>query len=384
MAQGEGDTRVDSRQGETSVHERSNSAIRTTDRSFTKTGLVIAPTRSAPWRAEPGTAAYLPALSVARANNWTQFADALRRWRGTGHNFVYADREGNIGWHATGLTPIRKAWNGLLPVPGDSGEFEWSGFVPAGEMPRTFNPSTHYIATANQNTIPANFPYSVSFRHTEPFRFQRLVGNLRGPLIQVHGRRLRADSARYHLHSRTALSIHLAQVAGASEQAKSLLEWDARLKMDSVQASLFEVWMSKLMDTVVGKELSPISSWAVLLEKLESEPDEQRSPPPGNRPFRSSPDGSARIALNGPGDVCTQSSCGIRSIPRNFTSSPSHVPATSSRSTKHAAQTSNRSMARRSGGDRPRGLGPLHGDEHAGRSRRPGKSALCGPTFRLG
>jgi penicillin amidase len=225
---------------------------------------------------EPGTAAYLPALSVARANNWTQFVDALRRWRGTGHNFVYADREGNIGWHATGLTPIRKGWNGLLPVPGDSGNFEWSGFVPAGELPRTFNPPAHYIATANQNTIPAGFPYSVTFRHTEPFRFQRLLEIFQGRTSKftvADFERIQHDIT--SIPARRFQSI-LRKWRGAGDETKSLLAWDARMSTDSVQAAHFEVWMSKLMETVIGKDLTPISSWAVLLERLENEPDEQR------------------------------------------------------------------------------------------------------------
>jgi penicillin amidase len=225
--------------------------------------------------AEPGTAAYLPALSVARARNWNQFVDSLKRWRGTGHNFVYADREGNIGWHATGLTPIRKGWNGLLPVPGDAGQFEWSGFVPAGEMPRTFNPPAHYIATANQNTIPSSFPYAVSFRHTEPFRFERLT-----EIFQSRSSKFTVADFERIQHDITSVPARRFQAIlrkwrGASEEAKSLLKWDARMTMDSVEASLFQVWMSLLMEIVIGKDLSPISSWTVLLEKLQSDPDEK-------------------------------------------------------------------------------------------------------------
>ena len=33
-------------------------------------------------------------------------------------NLVYADVDGNIGWVAAGIAPVRKGWSGLLPVPG--------------------------------------------------------------------------------------------------------------------------------------------------------------------------------------------------------------------------------------------------------------------------
>ena len=46
-----------------------------------------------------------------------------------GLNFVWADREGNIGWQVAGIAPVRKNWSGLVPVPGD-GRYEWSGYLP--------------------------------------------------------------------------------------------------------------------------------------------------------------------------------------------------------------------------------------------------------------
>ena len=67
---------------------------------------------------EPGGAAYLGGLSVARAKNRAEFLKALEAWKIPSLNFVYADVDGNIGWVAAAQTPIRKGWDGLLPVPG--------------------------------------------------------------------------------------------------------------------------------------------------------------------------------------------------------------------------------------------------------------------------
>ncbi|MDQ2949926.1 MAG: penicillin acylase family protein, partial [Acidobacteriota bacterium] len=78
---------------------------------------------------EPGGAGYLPALSLARASNWTEFRAAAARYKVPSENIAYADRAGNIGWIAAGLAPIRKNWSGLFPVPGDSGEYEWNGYL---------------------------------------------------------------------------------------------------------------------------------------------------------------------------------------------------------------------------------------------------------------
>src|SRR4051812_42100838 len=78
---------------------------------------------------EPGAAAYLGSLAVGRAQNREEFLKSLEAWNSPSENFVYADVDGNIGWVAAALTPIRKGWDGLLPVPGPGDQYEWQGFL---------------------------------------------------------------------------------------------------------------------------------------------------------------------------------------------------------------------------------------------------------------
>ena len=52
---------------------------------------------------------------------------------------VWVDRQGNIGWQASGIQPIRRNWSGILPVPGD-GRYEWAGFRDMDELPVASNP----------------------------------------------------------------------------------------------------------------------------------------------------------------------------------------------------------------------------------------------------
>ena len=57
--------------------------------------------------AEPGTAGYLGSLTLDRAHNWQEFERAMPHWRVPSENIEYADRDGNIGEHSTGLGPLR-------------------------------------------------------------------------------------------------------------------------------------------------------------------------------------------------------------------------------------------------------------------------------------
>ncbi len=123
--------------------------------------------------AEPGMIQY-PVLDIDRAQNWQQFTAALERFPGPGSNFVYADVDGNIGYHAAGKLPIRHGYAGDVPVDGSSGDFEWDGVIPFDQLPSAFNPPSGLIATANQNPFPADYPYPVNGNFAAPYRVRQI------------------------------------------------------------------------------------------------------------------------------------------------------------------------------------------------------------------
>ncbi len=123
--------------------------------------------------AEPGIFQF-PFLDINRAKNWQEFTGALARFPGPGQNFVYADMEGNIGYHAAGQLPIRKGYNGDVPVDGASGDFEWQGFIPFDQLPSAYNPPGGMIVTANQNPFPAGYPHPVNGNFAPPYRSARI------------------------------------------------------------------------------------------------------------------------------------------------------------------------------------------------------------------
>ena len=124
---------------------------------------------------EPGTAGYMAGLTLAQATDWTTFRAAMDRYRVPSENIVYADTKGNIGWQVGGLTPIRDGWTGVLPVPGDEGRYEWTGFQKSGNLPFEFNPQRHYIATANHNILPPGYRIPLGFdTWALPWRIDRI------------------------------------------------------------------------------------------------------------------------------------------------------------------------------------------------------------------
>ena len=129
------------------------------------------------WSAAEGFA--FPFLDIDRAKNWTEFRAALRDFWGPGQNFVYADRVGNIGYQATGRFPIRRGFDGDVPLDGASGNFEWDGYIPFEQLPSFFNPPSGIVATANQNPFPPEFPYRVDGTFHDWYRIRQLRARLR-------------------------------------------------------------------------------------------------------------------------------------------------------------------------------------------------------------
>lgn len=132
--------------------------------------------------AEPGSIQY-PILDIDRAQDWSQFLAALQRFPGPGSNFVYADTAGNIGFHVAGKLPKRRGYKGDVPVDGSSGDFDWDGAIPFEQLPSAFNPPSGIIASANQNTFPADFPYPFTGNFAPPGRARQIRD-----LLSAHGK----------------------------------------------------------------------------------------------------------------------------------------------------------------------------------------------------
>ncbi len=128
------------------------------------------------WSATDGFS--FPFFDVDRARNWNEFRTAVRDFWGPGQNFVYADKAGNIGYQATGRFPIRRGFDGDVPLDGASGDFEWAGYIPFDELPSMLNPESGIVATANQNPFPPGYPYRVDGSYHDRYRIRQIRARL--------------------------------------------------------------------------------------------------------------------------------------------------------------------------------------------------------------
>lgn len=117
------------------------------------------------WTAlEPSVNVFRAALALNRAGNWDEFCAALNDWDVPPQNFVYADVDGHIGYRLSGKLPIRAQGDGKLPVPGWSGEYEWTGYIPPAALPAAYDPPAGLVVTANHRVAGAGYAYADALR----------------------------------------------------------------------------------------------------------------------------------------------------------------------------------------------------------------------------
>lgn len=160
---------------------------------------------------------------LARAANWTQFVEAVRRFSAPSQNFVYADVDGNIGYAMSGWLPVRAGSDGVLPVPGWPRDADWQGWVDVNQLPAVFNPSSGQIVTAN-NEIDRRLPYLVTRDWVAPFRAQRITELLgdRRSLDFAAMRQIQADIT-------SGSADRILKTIAVPDSIKELRVWDRRV-----------------------------------------------------------------------------------------------------------------------------------------------------------
>jgi penicillin amidase len=201
---------------------------------------------------EPGSSPYLASLRMNQAKDWEEFRDACNYSNIPGENMIWADKNGNIGWQAVGIAPIRKNFSGLVPVPGD-GRYEWDGYLPIKQKPHDYNPTSGFIATANQNVTSENYTEwdAIGYMWSDPFRGDRLKEVLGSgeKLTMEDMKALQTDYLSIPARSLVPLLKNHTFTDDLQKQAQQqLLAWDYILDKNSSEAAVYVAWERELLN----------------------------------------------------------------------------------------------------------------------------------------
>lgn len=198
---------------------------------------------------EPGGSPYLASLRMDQAKTWEEFREACNYSHIPGENMIWADKEGNIGWQAVGIAPIRRNFSGMVPVPGD-GRYEWDGYLPIIEKPNTTNPASGFFATANQNVTPADYEHweAIGYNWSDPYRGDRVneVLSAGKKLDMEDMKALQVDYLSIPARTLIPMLNNVSTNDKASEAKKILQNWDFVLSPESIEAAIYVAWENEI------------------------------------------------------------------------------------------------------------------------------------------
>jgi len=199
-----------------------------------------------------------------RAGNWDEFRAALSNFRSISQNFAYADVDGNIGLNTGGGIPVRKG-TGLLPRRGDTGEYEWKGYVPFELLPSSYNPEEGFVSSANQRTVGKDYPFFISGEFSMPYRILRI--REMAAEKQVLGiddfKRMITDNHSAYAKMLTPVILKGAEALTAPGKTESavieeLKGWDYAMDASLVAPTLFEFIRMEMARQLLGDELDEL------------------------------------------------------------------------------------------------------------------------------
>jgi penicillin G amidase len=200
-----------------------------------------------------------------RASDWNEFRTAISYFRTISQNFVYADKEGNIGLNTGGGIALRKG-NGTMIRNGETDEFDWKGYVPFEQLPYSFNPENGYVSSANNKTVNDRYPYYISSIFALPYRINRIRQMLNGKEVFTISdfRKMTNDQ---HSDYAALLTPFILKACKDGEGLNSLEKaalntlgrWDYNMSKDLVAPSVFEFFRPGFARNLLADELGTLN-----------------------------------------------------------------------------------------------------------------------------
>lgn len=213
---------------------------------------------------EVGGSPYLASLRMNQAKNWEEFKEACNYSHIPGENMIWADREGNIGWQAVGIAPVRNGWSGLIPVPGD-GRYEWSGYLPIIAKPSSYNPASGIINTSNENVTPRDYQHwdAVSYQWSDPYRGDRVLEVLKNGRSHSMADMAALQTDYLSIPARQIIPLykHIDGSNATNRQALALLQsWDYHMTPDSKAAGIYNELEKQLKKAIVKLKVPAVAN----------------------------------------------------------------------------------------------------------------------------
>ncbi|MFD1738945.1 penicillin acylase family protein [Bacillus salitolerans] len=202
-------------------------------------------------------------LQFSKATDWEEFKEALTLFHTPAQNFVFASTDGTIAYRANGLIPIRKNGDSMLPVPGWTDEYEWTGYIPWDELPTIINPEEGFISTANNKVVGDDYRYHITHTWAQPYRQDRIREFLLSKETFTADDMMKLQFDHHNLQAEEFVPMFEKYLKNDSLrdidiEALALLEtWDFTDRIDHGAPLLFHFWMEEIANYLFHDDIHP-------------------------------------------------------------------------------------------------------------------------------
>jgi len=220
------------------------------------------PTMSMRWTGFDFSDEIYSSIKLNKAKNWEDFKEALRYFTIPGQNFIYADKNNNIGYVCAAKLPIRNSNSPTLIYDGTTSSSDWQGYVSYDQMPKLFNPPQNFIASANNKTVK-DFPFHISNLWEPSSRIDRITELLTSK--QKHSvedfKKYQMDFVSPYARQITKYILQaFSQVKIKDENLKTSIQlfenWDCEFNENSQTPTIYSFFLKNLIKNIWGDEMS--------------------------------------------------------------------------------------------------------------------------------
>ncbi|KPK85726.1 MAG: beta-lactam acylase, partial [Deltaproteobacteria bacterium SM23_61] len=221
---------------------------------------------------------FIGADRIMMAKSAEEIRRALSRFDIMMLNFVFADKDGNIGWIASGKLPIRSRGDGTVPCMVKDGKDNWVGWIPFEKNPQLHNPSRGWVGTCNHKTVGKDYPYYYSSHLSPSYRYRRLI-----QLMEQPGKKSPEDHWQFQRDTMNLMAREIAPIMAkallARQDTKELGEilsrWDyldrTNLAAPTIFQAVYREFALLVFQDELGEDLakSMLKVWYFWQERLQ-------------------------------------------------------------------------------------------------------------------
>jgi penicillin amidase len=213
------------------------------------------------WKAHDASNDWMTFYELNRAQNYTDYLEAIRHFSCPGQNFVFASKDGDIAIWQQGQFPAKWKGQGDFIMPGTDSSYMWQGFIPQVENPQVLNPARGFVSSANQQPVDTTYPYYLGGDY-DLYRGYIINRNLTEMNSVTIDSMKRLQTENYNVFAEMTVPVLLKNIKEhmlSIDEMKYLdimRSWNLRNDSAEKGVTVFNVWFDKLQAEVWSDELA--------------------------------------------------------------------------------------------------------------------------------